>query len=50
LALDFNILVPIMKPRSTFEYAIDVFRRDRDRAEAAIPKTKNDDDFDDKDG
>src|SRR6266849_6614463 len=38
-----------MKPRSTFEYAIDVFRRDRDRAEAAIPKTINDDDFDDED-
>ena len=38
-----------MKPPSTFEYAIDVFRRDRDRAGAVIPKTRNDDDFDDED-
>jgi hypothetical protein len=41
------LLFRFVRPRSTFEYGIDVFRRDRDRADAAIAKTKSDDDYDD---
>jgi hypothetical protein len=42
-------LFRFIKPRPTFEYSIDILHRDRDRADAAIPKTKNDDDYDDED-
>ena len=41
------ILYQFMTPRPTFEYGIDVFHGDRDRADAAIAKTKSDDDYDD---
>ena len=41
------LLFRFVRPRSTFEYGIDVFRWDRDRADAAIAKTKSDDDYDD---
>jgi hypothetical protein len=47
--VDFNNSLLVHEARPTFEYAIDVFRRDRDRAETTIPKTRNDDDFDDED-
>jgi hypothetical protein len=43
------LLFRFMKPRPTFEYAIDVFPKDRDRADAAIPKSKSEDDFGDED-
>lgn len=43
------ILYQFMRPRPTYEYGIDVFHSDRDRADAAIPKLRNDDDFDDED-
>jgi hypothetical protein len=38
-----------MRPRPTSEYGIDVFHSDRDRADAAIPKTKSSNDYDDED-
>jgi hypothetical protein len=41
------IFYQFMRPRPTHEYGIDVFHRDHDRAGAAIPKPRNDDDFDD---
>jgi hypothetical protein len=43
------LLFQFMKPRPTFEYRIDILHRDRDRADAAFPKTKNDDDYNDED-
>jgi hypothetical protein len=43
------LLFRFMRPRPTFEYAIDVFHKDRDRADAAIPKSDSEDDFGDED-
>jgi hypothetical protein len=43
------LLFRFMKPRPTFEYRIDVFHKDRDRADDAIPKSKSEDDFGDED-
>ena len=42
------LLFRFMKPRPTFEYSIDILYKDRDRADAAIPKPRGEDDFDDK--
>jgi hypothetical protein len=44
------LLFQFMKPRPTFEYGIDILRGDRDCADAAIPKARNDDDYDGEDG
>jgi hypothetical protein len=41
------LLFRFMKPRPTFEYSIDILHSDRDKADAAIPKPRSDDDFDD---
>lgn len=41
------ILFQFMRPRPTYEYGIDVFHSDCDRAEAVVPKPGNDNDFDD---
>jgi hypothetical protein len=44
------LLFRFVRPRPTFEYSIDILHRDRDRADAAIPKTKNGEDYDDEEG
>ncbi len=44
------LLFRFMKPRPTFEFSIDVLHRDRDRADAAIRKTSNEEDCDEEDG
>jgi hypothetical protein len=41
------LLFRFMKPRPTFEFSLDILHSDRGRADAVIPKPRNDDDFDD---
>ena len=42
------LLFRFVRPRSIFEYSIDILHSDRDKADAVIPKPRSDHDFDDK--
>jgi hypothetical protein len=41
------LLFRFVKPRSIFEYSIDILHSDRERADAVIAKPSSDDDFED---